>query len=112
MKLSKLSPGLYLLLTLTIASWLGLAEPTIAAADRTPQMADNPTAIASVVHSQTPLSQVRGDLAAVWTNHGVSGGVSGSQILLTRSVNDGFKDLPGCACAACSGINREVLSVG
>jgi hypothetical protein len=109
MKLSKLSPGLYLLLTLTIASWLGLAEPTIAAADSTPQMADNPTAIASVVHSQTPLSQVRGDLAAVWTNHGVSG----SQIWLTRSVNDdGLKDLPGCACAACSGINRELLSVG
>jgi hypothetical protein len=108
MKLSKLSPGLYLLLTLTIASWLGLAEPTIAAADSTPQMADRPTAIASVVHSQTPLSQVRGDLAAVWTNHGVSG----SQICLTRSVNDGLKDLPGCACAACSGINRELLSVG
>jgi hypothetical protein len=100
---------------LTIASWLGLAEPTMAATDsakriafanRIPQMADNPTAIASVVHSPTPLSQVRGDLAAVWTNHGVFG----SQIWLTRSVNDGLKDLPGCACAACSGINREIWS--
>ncbi|KOR35235.1 MULTISPECIES: hypothetical protein [Planktothricoides] len=106
MTLSKLSPALYLLLALTIASWLGLAEPTMAATDRTPQMADNPTVIASVVHPQTPLSQVRGDLAAVWKNHGVSG----SQIWLTRNVNDGLKDLPGCACAACSGINREIFS--
>ncbi len=108
MKLSKLSPGLYLLLTLTIASWLGLAGPTIAAADRTPQMVDNPTAMPRVVFQPTPLSYIGGDLAAVWMNHGVSG----SQIWLTRSVNDGLKDLPGCPCAACSGINQEVLSVG
>ncbi len=105
MKLSKLSPGLYLLLTLTIASWLGLAP--IAAADSTPQIA-NQTAMPRVVFQPTPLSYIGGDLAAVWTNHGVSG----SQIWLTRSVNDGLKDLPGCACAACNGINREVLSVG
>lgn len=108
MTLSKSSPAFYLLLTLAISSWLELAEPTMAvvAHSRLPQMTDSPTAIASVIHSPTPLSQVRGDLARIWTNHGV-----GSP-RLTRNANDGLKDLPVCACATCSGINRLLSPVG
>lgn len=46
--------------------------------------------------SRNSLSQVRGDLAAVWTRH--------------LSSHDGLKELPGCTCPIRSGINREVLS--
>lgn len=103
MKVSKLSPALYLLLTMTIATLIGLAQPTMAASDATETIAtpsaNSANAIGLIAPQHNPLSQVRGDLAAVWQHHQVS-----APGLLATSSSNGLGEFTGCTCAVCSGM--------
>jgi hypothetical protein len=110
-KVSKLSPALYLLLTMTIATLVGLAQPTMAASDITTEAIATSSgnwanAIGQKAPQQNPLSQVRGDLGAVWQHHQVSG----PGLFATSSSNDGLGEFTGCSCAVCSGmVTPEIL---
>lgn len=116
MKVSKLSPVLYLWLAMTIATLVGLAQPTMAVSDATSAIGATTRhrlpltyfsrAIAPIAAQHNPLSQVRGDLAAVWQHHQFSA----PGMFATSSSNNRLGDFSGCTCAVCSGmVIPEVL---
>ena len=100
MKRAKLSPTPSLTLTLAIASVLGAVQSSLAtpivrtgAAESTPEISPE----ISQVRAVASLSQVRGDIAELWTHQGQ----------FTSANANPLKDLPRCGCPACSGIRPD-----